>query len=101
MTSVCRLYFDFYKWYVSAHGALVVTNNCFQLICAGGLHIDVERELRPPLESLLANVAFGARFRPSLLALAMLSLAIESCRDYHRLKWLAITVGLQRLVAVS
>jgi len=71
------------------------------LISAGGLNIDIERELRPPLEALLTNVAFGARFRPSLLALAMLSLAIESCRDYHRLKWLAITVGLQRLVAVD
>jgi hypothetical protein len=52
------------------------------MISAGGVvKIDIERELRPPLETLL-------------------SLSLETCADYAE-KWLAITVGLQRLVAVD
>uniref|UniRef100_A0A914UKX9 BPTI/Kunitz inhibitor domain-containing protein n=1 Tax=Plectus sambesii TaxID=2011161 RepID=A0A914UKX9_9BILA len=68
------------------------------MLCVSGLPSALEVQLRASLESVLAAHAVSARFHPSLVALSLLSLTLESRLHPH---WLSITVGLQRLFEVD
>jgi hypothetical protein len=68
------------------------------MLCVSGLPSALELELRPSLESLLAASSVSARFHPSLVALSLVSLTLES--SLHP-QWLSITLWLQRLFEVD
>uniref|UniRef100_A0A915AUD4 Cyclin-like domain-containing protein n=1 Tax=Parascaris univalens TaxID=6257 RepID=A0A915AUD4_PARUN len=64
------------------------------LRCMGSPFLPV---FRIPLETVICSSALSYKFRPSLLALALLSLILESRTPF----WFPVTVGFQRLLEVD